>query len=336
MKTQIKYSVMIIILLVSISLLGCNKNKEDIKTIKDFQTGTEGLSFEIFNVPEEIYDNSQTQPTVTVWNKGAYDLKDGRLMISTGKDDFCLFMGDNGCADALFEKLEIKGKSVFNPIGDFQIFEFGIRPKQLKKTEEERTEPVVFKTCYEYETVLREDICIDTMQGAMTTIEKACETKPIDTDDQGAPIAIKKIETRFHKSTNDFVVPEFIITIRNEGNGEVIKKQKTSSVCSSEKLNPKDWNTITLEEIRVMNDRFRYILGTGGKSIGGNNIKCIPNNEKGIRLKDKEVTLNCFVDPPGISKTEGAFMTQIALKLKYGYTYTESRKIRIVNPDVAK
>ncbi len=331
-----KITILLLIIASLLILTSCNKNKQDLKTAKDFQTGTDGLSFEIFNVPEEMYDNSKTLPAITIWNKGAYDLKNGKLMISTGKDDFCLFMGEGGCVDALFEDLDIQGKSVFNPIGDFHIFEFGIRPKQLKKTEEERTEPVVFKTCYEYETELREDICIDTMQGAMTTIEKACETKPVDTADQGAPIAIKKIETRFHKSTNDFVVPEFIITIRNEGNGEVIKKQKTNAVCSSEQLTPKDWNTITLEEIRVMNDRFRYILGTGGKSIGGNNIKCIPNNEKGIRLKDKEVTLNCFVDPPGIPKTEGVFMTQIAIKLKYGYTYTESRKIKIVNPDVAK
>lgn len=334
MKKQ--HSMIIIITIILLVVSSCSKNKEDIKTIKDFQTGTEGLSFEIFNVPEEIYDNSQTQPAVTVWNKGAYDLKDGRLMISTGKDDFCLFMGDNGCADALFEKLEIKGKSVFNPIGDFQIFEFGIKPKQLKKTEEERTEPVVFKTCYEYETELREDVCIDPSLGAMTSIEKACEVKDIDTSDQGSPVAIKKIETRFHKSTDEYVVPEFIITIRNDGNGEVIKKERTGDVCSSNKLNPKDWNTITLEEIRVMNDRFRYILGTGGKSMGGNNIKCIPNNQKGIRLKDNEVTLNCFVDPPGIHKNEGAFMTQIAIKLRYGYTYTETKKIKIVNPDVVR
>ena len=328
-----KYVMGVLIFLVIILVPGCLGSRDtEIKTDKEFHTGSEGIEMEIFNVPEEMFHDTMFNPSIKISNKGAFDQKKGKVIITVNDDDFCLSEEEPECPGekVLSHSFEVKGKSVFNPIGEFEIFDFGVKAKKLPRTKKEEQRTVGFKTCYQYATTLKTDMCIDASQDKETLIEKACEVEDISTTDQGAPIVITGVEIVMHRSGPDYVRPGITLTVSNAEDGKVIKSEKIDAGCSGEEtLEAKDWNTINLDELKLMNDKFRYRRGKIG-----NNIKCMPDNEKGIRLTDGEVKINCVVNKPGVHKSEASFVTQLAVQLSYGYIKTESKEIVVKNPEL--
>lgn len=215
---------------------------------------------------------------------------------------------------------EFKGKYVSAPEGNSRYVKFMAKAKKLDLLSVQHTSPVILTACYGYSTELAQDICIDPDVSGTKEIDKACEIKDITLNDQGAPVAITKIETKILPD-EDEASPQFILSIENKGNGKVISRDKLRQACSAAKLGSEDWSRVIISEFRFSNDKYHYKYGDDSS-----NIKCSPNI---LRLKDGKGSVRCTLETDKISTSTPAFTTQAFIKLDYGYTQSMTKNVVI-------
>jgi len=217
---------------------------------------------------------------------------------------------------------EYKGKSVNNPEGTSKFVQFTAKSKPLDLLSVQHTSPVILTACYAYTTEWTEDLCIDPDVTGLNEVDKACEVKDISLSDQGAPLAIIRIETKILPQ-NEAAAPQFIIHISNKGKGKVVNVDKVKHACSAAKLDVKDWNRVVLSEFRFSNEKYKYVYGAED-----NNIECTPNP---LRLIDGEDFIRCTFkqDTEKIPKETPAYTTQGYMKFDYGYVQSVSKNVVI-------
>lgn len=326
------------VLVVLLVICGCNTKKEYTPTItsKEIYSGKEGLSMEFFEnaPPKEIFENSILPIGIRLYNKGAYDIIRGYLSISLEKD----YMGiDEGSLKSINEKVDfmgtehiqfdLKGKTIEHPEGEQEVITFTATTKDLAKTDpqsEYHNSLVSITSCYEYETKAVETVCIDTDVYGFKKREKPCEVKKegISLSSQGAPVAVTKIESEMlpDKDNPSVIKPRFVVTVRNLGKGEVIKRDKVEGACSSEAVGYKEWNNIGVKA---------YLSSIDEKNkLDCDIIKDGPRDDGNIILKQKEGSIRCMLDE-GFEESKGAFASPLYIILDYGYTDTISREVKI-------
>ena len=330
---QIKNIISILTILLLIS--GCRGSKEYTPTIttKDIYTGKNGLEMEFFeNTPApEIFENSVLPIGLRLYNNGAYDIEGAYLSISLEKDYMEL---NKDSLKSINEKIDfrdehiqfdLKGKTIEHPDGEQEIITFTANTKDLSKTDpqsESHTSLVSITSCYEYQTKAVETVCIDTDVYGFKKREKACEVETLTLNSQGAPVAVTKIESEMlpDKDNPSIIKPRFIITVKNLGDGEVVKKDKVEAACSSEPVGYKEWNNINVKAyISNMEEENKLdcdIVKEGAQDDGT------------IILKQKEDSIRCAYEK-GFDETKGTFSSPLYIILDYGYTDTISKNVKI-------
>jgi len=306
----------ILIIITLLLITGCGKFKgggpSTTISASDIHKGSEGIKMEFINgaPPEEVNENVGFYVSVLLQNKGAFDIKDSYLLLGVEKD-YTESEGES-------KNYDLDGKSIQNPVGEQKVIDFKITSKEIDKQSEQHKTSLFLTTCYEYQTEAIEEVCIDPDFYSIVPIEKSCEVKDISLTDQGAPVAVTKIEQKILQDIDkDVIKPSFTIYINNKGNGEVIDKDKITDVCSSVGVDYKTWNTIYVEA-------FLY----------DKQLDCKPKKEGEeskigyLRLKSKEDFVKC-TDEDGIEKDRATYKTPLKIKLSYGYTETISKEIII-------
>ena len=313
-------------LLLAIILAGCAKKEENIDGVV---TGTDGLviSF-VENFPQEKYIISpgETQSftvVVDVKNKGAYSLEtestpetgDPLLNANLSIGGF-----DKGIIDIkpTFETLynkNLPAASPLSPNGGFDSITFS-GDIIANKLEVNKYEPTILATaCYPYATKAGPNVCIDP-NPFDTKQEKVCTLGSTTLTSQGAPIAVTKIDQEASSKKL-----RFKITIKNEGNGDVISLSSLSKCSSpSDRLEREDFDLVNLTSVKA-----------GTVNLLGN---CSPFAKQGthlIRLFDGEGFVVCTVDTSDASKlgSTSAYLTPLIVELKYGYRTTVSKQVSI-------
>jgi len=287
---------------------GCSSGSGPSSSISsaDAHKGSDGIIMEFMdNAPsDEIYEGSEFYASTLVQNKGAFDVKKGYLVL--GVEQGYISAENNG------EMYNLNGKSISNILGGQEVFEFKLRSGKIDKQSEQHKTNIFLTTCYEYQTDAGADVCIDPDFYGMNPLQKACEVKDSSFKDQGAPVAVTKIEQGMLQEGN-LVKPEFIIYVQNKGKGAVIDSSKVKDVCSSTGLDYKAWNTIYVEA---------YLFGK--------QLDCKPKSDGSkrgyIRLKGEEDFVKC-VDEEGIERGGPAYTTPLKIVLNYGYAETISKEI---------
>lgn len=323
-------------LVILLFISGCKTRKEYTPTItsKDIYTGKEGLTMEFFEnaPPKEIFENSVLPIGLRLYNKGAYDMKNAYLAISLEKDymelnEQSLKSINEGVdfRDPEHIQFDLKGKTIEHPDGEQEVITFTANTKDLSKTDpqsEYHDSLISITSCYEYQTKAVETVCIDTDIYGFKKREKPCEVKTLTLNSQGAPVAVTKIESEMlpDKDNPSLIKPRFIITVKNLGNGEVVKKEKVRAACSAEPIGYKEWNNINIKAyISTMEEENKLdcdIIKEGTKDDGT------------IILKQKEDTVRCVYEE-GFDEKKGAFSSPLYIILDYGYTDTISREVKI-------
>ncbi|MBS3137757.1 hypothetical protein J4232_04950 [Candidatus Woesearchaeota archaeon] len=307
-------------------LAGCSDTGKSAESDKNFRRGTNGLDFEIHGVLEKMYEGTNFQAIVQLFNKGAYDISEAYVVVTLEKD----YMGFGSGSQSLQEvPVKLNGKSVLNPSGDFQFLKYNIQTKNVDKTSQYHNSVVTITACYKYMTYVITEVCIDPHLYDLAPTIKACEVKDLSLGDQGAPVAIEKIEVKMLPSGENYVKPQFIIHIKNKGNGNVINFKEENggikNICTQEELQYSNWNLLQLTKIAFSNEKFIYNVNNKGK----NTMECVPDpKDKLLRLRDGEATIRCTA-VEGIDKQESAYVTQLFIQLDYGYTVSKSEQIRI-------
>jgi len=282
-------------------IAGCGSN-EDFTGVNVF-TGTDGLVIGFMNnaPPSQVYENGEFQVGVTAKNQGIHNIENGFLVAIIEKDYAEMAEGESRVP------IKIDGKSTFNVAGD-QIYQmFKLKAKKLENQSMAHETNVAVTACYDYQTWATPTVCIDPDIYSMSTEKKPCTIQDITMTSQGSPVAVTKVEVKMLPS-GDMIKPTFKIYVQNKGIGHVIDKNRVSTVCGSEGLDYKDWNTI---QVKVM--------------LANTELVCRPTP---LRLEQQEDFVVCSLDK-GIEKTAAPYSTLLNIFLDYGYTSTISSKVTI-------
>ena len=318
----------ILILLISIS--GCKGKKDVAKALEEIRTGTEGivLSFLPNAPPDKIHveqgiDNS-FDVVLELKNKGAYPQPNegvgglapgfGKVYLS-GYDDKIIEFNPKSFD---LSRTTLEGKSTINPNGglDFVTYKGAIRVDKLNV---EKYEPILLATaCYYYFTVAGPSVCIDPNPYSTVKEKKVCEVNDITLSNQGAPIAITKIdEEAFATKT------QFKITIKNVGVGDVIKAIafEKCNPFGSDKLGREDIDKVFIQEVLIAD---KYL--DCGPYVDGSSVK---DKQGFVRLVNGEGFVICEFPKTDYGAASTAYTTPLKIKLSYVYKNTAEKKIQI-------
>ncbi len=309
-----------------IILTSCRNEDSGPVTGEDFRKGGKGVvvSFNKDSTPKSIGEDSKFSIVVTAHNKGGYE-SDGVVTLITEEKYICLRGDDGKCFeksdnnkynDLKTKSFVLNGRSTGNPKGEYKSMSFDVKSNFLDPQRTKHSSEVLLTSCYKYTTVATDDICIDP-KASDPEGERICRIRDIEQDNQGSPIAIKKIETVMIDSGDETVQPEFMIYVEDIGKGAVVDRDKTDDACTgSVRIN--DWDVVHVLEIGV-GTKYRYEPGDENSLI-----EC---PEK-FTLTDGKGRFRCRIKDK-IKKQVPAYVTQISVKIGFGYTESESMTIDI-------
>lgn len=303
-----KIAITLIILSTLLIITGCTPSKKTNNEIKmaDVYKGTGGLDFEFLkdSPPNELYSNQSFQIITLIKNKGAYPIDDAKLILSYDTSDFYI----KGSKETQFM---LNGKNIYNVRNDEIIKSFYAQAIPLLPNSEYLQSTILASACYTYKNKLSTDVCIDMDSYNLKLIEKACKTRDQSFSGQGGPVGISRIEQKM-LVTDGGVTPQFIIYLKNFGNGDVISKDKIYDMCGSQTVTREDLNTITLTDVSF-------------SQYGFADMNCEPEK---LRLLDNEELFICTLNSE-IPKEESTYITNINVEFNYGYVITKSKDIII-------
>jgi hypothetical protein len=286
-------------------------------------TGSDGIKLEyVSNAPpsEVLAPNSGSanypfKVAMILKNKGAFDVENGMVAL-TVEDDYMN-------VDSTSKIFSLKGKSIFNPAGDEELMAFTATTKKFKEGQSEKHGSIIVATaCYKYQTELKVNECIDTDILGYSKRQKTCTTKDEDFSNQGAPVAVTKVESKIYSEGDgqkvDFVKPQYIIHIKNVGGGQIFNPQADLGTFCSADFNTKD------------PDSFRRVWNTVSVSakLSDKDLICQPNP---VKLRSSEDVVRCSVkDEDKVPAQITSYYSPLIITLNYGYTTTITKDITII------
>ena len=312
MDNKIK-TLILFITIFSILISGCtssNKNQAGIIKAVDIYKGTDGLDFEFLkdSPPNEMYPNQSFQIITLIKNKGAYPIQNAKLVLSYDNTDFTI-----GTKEYYFS---LNGKDIYDTRNDEKIKSFYGKSLPLLSNSAYLQSTIIATACYDYQNKLSTDICVDTDPYNLNPTEKACKTQDQSFSGQGGPVGVSRIEQKSEVSDRG-VRPQFIIYLKNFGQGDVISKEKINDFCGSYTITKDSLNGITLKDISF-------------SQYTRSDIKCEPET---LRLVNNEEFFVCtLINEMEIPKTVSTYKTNLNLEFDYGYTFTKSKDITIKKP----
>ncbi len=336
MKNFPRRLILVLLIVLVILISGCNKKKDTSKTAADFRVGTDGIlvSFLGNNPPAIVHVEEGGENTfrvsLEIRNKGAFPQPEegagtqdefGKLYLS-GYDKKIITLKKSGGSDEHFplSKGTLEGKSTINPSGGIDFADFDGTIPNIGNLKVEKYDLTLLATaCYQYSTVIGPSVCIDPDPYSTISERKVCTIKPLTFSNQGAPIAVTRIDEEALASKT-----QFRITIKNVGKGDVLKTE----AYDSDKCNPYSEAKLTREDI----DKVRV----EGVEVTGYKLQCGPfaegnvkNTEGYVRLINGEGSIICEFPKTNYQQSRTAFTTPLKVNLKYYYRNTAERKLLI-------
>ncbi len=307
----------IIFLLLIILITSCtSNNNNDAELEKDLYKGTQGVILEYFenNFPDEVFENEKLDYAVKLTNKGPYTAHNIRLLVSLEKG-YMTFASDPEALTNIKvrEIAPLEGKTIFNPLDDFDVVELPMIVKSLDDLSEYHDTVILTTLCYDYKGIAIADVCIDPDPFDTTSREKECNLKESISlsGGQGGPVVIDKIETRMMVNDDSTVSPQFKIYVTNQGQGTVLKEGTTRLVCNKESATTEVYNIVRISKIQF-------------SEFTKKDFNCIPED---LVLRNEQDFITCTLEK---SVNENyAYQTPLTVEIVYGYTESSSKEIKI-------
>lgn len=298
-------------LIICIFIISCSNQQQNL----DYDSGTTGIvaNFED-KLDHTIYEGQDLSLVVNLQNKGSYDEAYGRVILS-GFDRHIMPFRELVAYDnyAVHYLPELESRSPYNIDGGFDTVSFEIPKNSIYLSDFEKYEPnLMLSLCYYYETKATPNVCISL--DPFNSKSKICDPfKPIVMQNQGAPVAVTKVE---QEVMADFTT--FIVTVENVGEGNVITPTQESADACPLNLKHDDLNEFEFE-MKLSNTQ---------------NPECTPNGR--ARLVNGKAVIFCkFQLRPEFTKNHneeiGAEMytKQLEINIKYFYNTNTYKKLKL-------
>ncbi len=336
-KSYSNNSVLLAAALIAVLLVGgCGQlgGKGKVSTIPEVYTGTAGVDvgFAPEGVPSVMTEGSPSDAVLFITNKGAADVDVSGIIIKVSDNRAAvgfeidkknvLVIDGTGLKGMLDEPAKTSGKllgKASNTIGSLYSITVIVTPKKLPGKDAVNT-GLLSTVCYNYRTDLTANVCVDASPFSFQKQRKPCDAKlPLSFQSQGAPVAVRRIDTLDPEKSGGAVKPKFKIYFANVGNGIVIDKDSLSLFCTDkDKTNTDNKVGIVWVDSVMLNDK-----------------PLVCNNEKG--LKPIMLTGNpandfvlCSYPYDDFEDGSGVFATPLKVGLSYGYRSTSNTvQIRI-------
>lgn len=303
-----KKTIALVLFLVFLS--GCQVGflqRKETMYLPEVKTGVQGLELYLTpgSPPPEVYENSKFNALFVLSNLGAHDIEDG--VYSVSYEPQYVYLAKQQAQG----RFAVRGKSEFNPQGQEMLVNLNFDTKPLGQQIQAYTTTITFNACYPYQTNAPIIVCIDTdITGKRS--DKVCIPKiQALAGGQGAPVAVTMIEPRMLPSdVPGRVVPEFVLTIRNLGKGEVMKSELYPEACSGRPLGEENWNIVSVSA-----------------TLSDEPLSCAPEK---IKLKlGGDTKVVCRLDK-GIDSRLGTYTAPLSVTLDYGYMTSISTQVKIM------
>lgn len=304
-----------IVLLLILAIAGCNSGSGQVDLNLNYRKGTKGADAEFLNnaPPEKMLDQTPFSLAIQLENKGASDIDDGIIVVSTEADYIFInqWMRAYGYVpiDDNRVQFDLQGRTETNPKGDRIIITARAETGELEKQTETHTTTILASVCYPYKSILSDTVCIDTDIYELRSIAKVCSVKSKTYSSQGGPIAVTRIDPlMLQAEAEERIIPQFRIRVNNVGKGSVFSSEKVIDACSSFPLREEDINVVKVSA-----------------ALDGKTLKCEPEK---LKLRGQEDTVRCSLTSE-LGKEYGNYLAPLVVELEYGYMETISKEIEI-------
>ena len=308
-----KRTIVMVILLVFL-LVGCRGFSRHEEGDVNYRRGTQGLELRLLDrsPPFVVYEGDYLPIGIEFFNRGASEIFYGEYYI-TGYDPSIIRNYDPlypGNLNALpsypyfFDMLD--KKTQFNREGGYMIKEHSSGRINLPIGTDKYRIPLTVYACYDYETILNTEICMDP-EPHRPPGDKACITRnPAVGGGQAAPVAITNVDL-----TNMRNNMRITFTISNVGSGTIVDLDRmlNFNACPTG-FGPADVDVVYLDEVLV-----------GGP--GSPAVDCSPSGR--VKLVNGIGRVSCTVPIPSGT----AYTTPLDIRLEYGYRTHVRREVEI-------
>ena len=312
---------LIVLYAVLIALLftaGCSGfGKKPSDDLPETYVGTQGVEawFAPDSVPANAVEGGTYDVVLLLANKGAVDVPVNDVVIAVldQRGDFTFdktILEGSALSELLADKATVLQGKASNGIGYVNGINLNVKANPLSAKATDQT-GFLATVCTTYATKLTANVCVDASTYSFQKQRKPCDPQvPIALQSQGAPVAIKKIETLTPDLVGSAVKPKFKIYIGNVGNGIVVDRNDINSFCTK----PKEGSKI-------------FLVNVDNVELNGKRLTCNRKDDKGNEYLILSGNLAndyviCSYDGADFIKGSGTFASPLKVGLSYGYTIT--------------
>jgi len=295
-----KNHIIYISLILMLFLTSCSGGDDAANKI-NYRTGSRALEMQFLEPGlEEFFESDELVILVEYFNRGTFDITNGQFFVS-GYDKTYL-----PSLELDPEYINIPGKDEFDPTGDrSQILTIRSRQVILPSNAEEFRQRLKLSACYDYESHISAELCVDPDPHDRRKTEKSCHMSAVSPGAQGAPVVVNRVTP--YVSRNDFRID---IEFTNAGDGEVFSRNLELNQCLNlDKY--KDLNKVQLDHV----------------IFSGRQMNCNPSNP--LRLVNGRGKVTCVCEGC-INDYMDAYTTQIQIDFAYGYKNEEFKDVRLL------
>lgn len=318
--------VVLLILLAGCAYLVPRKAPGPPLTEAELRKGTQGLLMVWIPgaPPATVYESPPDRPgeglfeiALELKNLGASDIESGWLTLLYEAGRVLEIPGEGWKLDnvptGITERslsFSLEGRSLANPSGGRVLLSRMLKTGLLEPLSLQQPSSIGIIACYDYSTLTSATICIDPDPAGLRGITKTCRVADVSLTDQGAPLAITKIEVAMLPRGLDAVLPELKVHIANKGKGSVLNIEALEAACKGQPAE--------IEELY-------NVLELGG-SLAELELVCTPSP---VRLRDNVAVVRCVTARE--LRPSMAYPSPVSLVARYGYSQASSRTITIMN-----
>ncbi len=275
--------------------------------LKMVQTGTQGVELTLIQdaPPPIVYDQNELIALVEVQNRGNHHLEAADCFVQLSNFDPNIILGGMEVPRSCAENIgTLEGKTVYNLYGGNNQLEFSSSSIQLPPGVPEYSPNLLYKVCYQYETVASPSVCIDPLFYQVSREQKACIPQNVALGGgQGGPVGASYVGVNMVGGR-----AVFEINVRNLGSGRVVSPFADIRACD-----------VGLERTDL--DKVGYTVKMSGTALPD----CKPQDGM-VRLVNNQGKIVCTVDVPG----SAAYETPLVIDLTYGYIQSYTKPLKIV------